>query len=279
MVQMSIQTNISLKNLCEHSIRKYDFADQAIIFMEASNVSLEIFKQLSNIFSTLDHVDKIKKGVFKKAIIFEDFRLMQNLMKIDFDIHQSYEFDVKSIHYASAKNKVNSINFLLQNGADINAVDFINRTPLHIAAMNVNLEAVEFLLKKNANVDVKDLLNNTVLHYLFKAALNFPKDLDRITEITILLISNKIKTDVVNSVEKETAINLAVKYKLYNTLEAILKLKKSIIDECNGDGETPLFIAAMENDIQSFKMLLQYGANPYVKSKNQVSAFDFIKTD
>ena len=52
---------------------------------------------------------------------------------------------------------------LINNGANINAQDFCNRTPLHYAAKFHNFEALQFLLYYDANPLITDSDGNTPL--------------------------------------------------------------------------------------------------------------------
>ncbi len=54
--------------------------------------------------------------------------------------------------------------YLLKNGADINAKDKTGFTPLHAAVSSQNTEMVEFLISNGASVIEKDVYGNTPLH-------------------------------------------------------------------------------------------------------------------
>ena len=56
------------------------------------------------------------------------------------------------------------LNFLVAQGANVNAVDKKGSTTLHKAAFNGNLQCVQVLLQKGVNVNTKDLEATTALH-------------------------------------------------------------------------------------------------------------------
>lgn len=58
------------------------------------------------------------------------------------------------------------VNFLLENGADINAAALQGETPLMVAASRHNMVAMRVLLQKGANVEIRDKAGRTVLSYL-----------------------------------------------------------------------------------------------------------------
>lgn len=67
-----------------------------------------------------------------------------------------------SLHLAANVGDISKCELLLQNNANINAVDDTGLTPLHWATTSQRLECVEYLLKKGANTDIRDLIG--VLH-------------------------------------------------------------------------------------------------------------------
>ena len=65
---------------------------------------------------------------------------------------------------------MNKVIELISKGADVNAKDKDERTPLHLAAQYGHTEIVELLLKKESiDVNAKDKDERTPLHF---AALN-----------------------------------------------------------------------------------------------------------
>jgi len=67
---------------------------------------------------------------------------------------------------AAKKEDVEEVQGWLEQGADINAVDYMQRTPLHIAAHSGNLAVVECLVKKEADVNAVDTaFKRMPIHY------------------------------------------------------------------------------------------------------------------
>ena len=67
------------------------------------------------------------------------------------------------LHVACKNNNLPLVEYLLQNGFDINVRNSDNRTPLHVACNEGHLQIVQFLVEKGADINVKDNLNETPL--------------------------------------------------------------------------------------------------------------------
>lgn len=49
-------------------------------------------------------------------------------------------------HQAAARNRINILTYINQQGGDLNAQDSFGNTPLHVAVENDSLDALEYLL-------------------------------------------------------------------------------------------------------------------------------------
>ncbi|KAK6350304.1 hypothetical protein TWF696_006535 [Orbilia brochopaga] len=67
---------------------------------------------------------------------------------------------------AARNNKTNYVDFLLEHGAPINAIEQGSEmTPIMIAAWNANAELFDLLLAKGADIDGGDMIGHTVAHF------------------------------------------------------------------------------------------------------------------
>lgn len=60
------------------------------------------------------------------------------------------------LHFASSAGHVEIVRLLLDNGAFVDALDDIGRTPLHHASARGHPEVVMLLIERGANVEIKD---------------------------------------------------------------------------------------------------------------------------
>ena len=65
----------------------------------------------------------------------------------------------------SDDNYCNVLSSLIENGADVNAGMYDNRTPLMMASTNGHINAVALLVEHGANMDIQDEDGDTALHY------------------------------------------------------------------------------------------------------------------
>ena len=69
----------------------------------------------------------------------------------------------KLLHQVVASGDIDQIKSLISKGADVNAKDRSDRTPLHYAARWGHKDVAELLLAKDADVNVKDNRGRTPL--------------------------------------------------------------------------------------------------------------------
>ena len=70
-----------------------------------------------------------------------------------------------SLHAAAEEGKIDRVKSLLEQGADINARNASNETPLEKAAAEGNVDVVRLLIELGAEVDSRDMWERTPLHW------------------------------------------------------------------------------------------------------------------
>ena len=166
-----------------------------------------------------------------------------------------------TIHGAARGGDIEAVKEFLAAGADVNAKNAIDETPLDLAAMNGYKETAELLIAKGANVNAKNKRGDTSLNW----AIRFKKP-----ETAALIRKNggKRGEELRAEARKETA---SAKPEASTLLRAIekrdLELAKKLIEggadieERGRRSATPLYFAAYNVDPAMTKLLLENGAN------------------
>eukprot|EP00658_Telonema_sp_P-2_P060627 TRINITY_DN49493_c0_g1_i1.p1 TRINITY_DN49493_c0_g1~~TRINITY_DN49493_c0_g1_i1.p1 ORF type:complete len:413 (+),score=132.69 TRINITY_DN49493_c0_g1_i1:103-1341(+) len=69
----------------------------------------------------------------------------------------------QAIHFAAQYDSLDVLEFLIQSGSDLDAMDPARMTPLHYAAMKGSIAAIKLLLKHGASVEARDSADYTPL--------------------------------------------------------------------------------------------------------------------
>lgn len=110
---------------------------------------------------------------FKKpALSFYDIplELIDWLITQGADANAKDEYNRTPLHYHASINKVQKVALLLEKGADIEAKDTYENTPLHFAEYNA--ETVQLLIEKGADVNAKDDRGHTPLERMLSRLRN-----------------------------------------------------------------------------------------------------------
>ena len=154
---------------------------------------------------------------------------------------------------AAEKNNYDLLAYLVDNGADVNALDiYTGETALIKAARNGNLEMVIKLLGANANVNVK---SQRGISALTEAAKN------QYSHITDYLLARGALAGV-----SDENLLAYVFDKNYVGMEAMLKGGANA-NFADVNGNTPLIVVASQGDLSAMQKLTAYKANVNAANK------------
>ncbi len=158
---------------------------------------------------------------------------------------------VTPLHMACDSGCIDVATFLIENGADLYAVDSDGDTPLHWAAYSGYSECVTLLIDKGVPVDILNTAKNSPFHY---AAM-----LGRIDVISLLLEKG---TDInLRNHGGETPVHLASQRRQADAIRLLVE-KGADLEIADNYGRTPLLITARERGhIPTAELLLDLGAN------------------
>lgn len=185
---------------------------------------------------------------------------MPNFRETDpFLIHQYSENALK----AAASGRVEDLKEAIEEGADIE-FSRLHVTPLQ-AALNGNdpyWDCVNVLLDAGANVNVKNKSGWSLLHQA--VAGNWPEFVERLL--------NKSAIPFVKDMCDATPLHVASEKGFSRIAKMLIKTEIININALDIDDETPLMKAAKLNHLDTVKILVESGANLYLKNRDGKNA-------
>ncbi|XP_055841989.1 transient receptor potential cation channel subfamily A member 1 isoform X1 [Episyrphus balteatus] len=197
------------------------------------------------------------------------------------------------LHCAAMFDHPEIVEYLVSEGADIDALDKEHRSPLLLAASRSAWKTVHTLIRLRANISKKDSTARNVLHFVIMNGGRLPEFAEEVNKIQshgqlIQLLNEKdsmgcsplhyaSRDGHIRSLENlirlgacinlknnnnESPLHFAARYGRYNTVRQLLDSEKGsfIINESDGEGLTPLHIASQQGHTRVVQLLLNRGA-------------------
>lgn len=184
------------------------------------------------------------------AVLAKDMVKIDQLIKAGANVNQYYNGKT-ALHFAIDRKKVDVIELLIKNGADLRLYDQRNKSALELIFMKLNQRSVLQLIKSFPDVNERDdFEGNTALHYA--AQYNY-------YDCAALLLSLGTNVQIVNQ-RGQIALYLAT---VHGSAGIIELLAGSGADVNRGDKNdwTPIFQAVFRSDVPMITLLVSLGAN------------------
>jgi ankyrin repeat protein len=165
-----------------------------------------------------------------------------------------------ALHYAARQNHPEVAKLLLAAGADVNAREANDITPLLMAVSNDSVATAHLLLERGGNVNARDWYGRTPLweavnvRNLYVHNATFRNGIDRAPVLELIRALLAAGADV-NARTKETPPFRNHLLEITGSLEWV-----------DFTGQTPFLTAALAGDVTVMKLLLVHGADPLINT-------------
>ena len=152
------------------------------------------------------------------------------------DIHERDQFNRTFLHLAASGGNCQLVQFLVDQGLDVNGIDGTGWTPLHFAVERKRIDVVKLLLSNpRVNVNCKD--------FIFESSL-----------VMWHAIGNCMP------------LHHAVHNQDIPMVKLLLSAPKIDVNCKDGEGKTPLHIAAELNNLEIVQLLIASKADPTIRA-------------
>lgn len=188
------------------------------------------------------------------------------------------------LHEAAKANRLEMVELLLSNGADINAADSTGKTVLIDAIQEGNINLVKMLIDRGASPHIQEMYGRNAYHEAAESGnidlINIIREaggnplsrdsygrtplslvLDKSDEAILAVLGNDLN---LTDSDGNTPIHLAVANRITPQKLSMLLSMHYPVNRRNSTGQTPLSIAVNNKYLDSVKVLLENGADPYL---------------
>ena len=216
----------------------------------------------------MSRFNPLKQQLFNLAQS-NDLILPNSFLKMAMSVIELNEADDDGntlLHYAVDNEHLAFVELLLEYEVDVNVVDYDQTTPLHIASLNGNLDLVKLLIKAGALVNKMDDQRRTPLHL---AALNGDQ------KVLKYLLDHGADINLGSDAEY-TALHDVVNEGKLDSAKFLIDHGAMINAQNNEERYTPLHCAVLNKDIKIIALLLEKGADPYAKDKDNATSAHYL---
>lgn len=237
-----------------------------------------------------------------------DPNILKAFEKLEIDINEPLYSETTAIQVAAENNHFDIIEILLKAGADINS-DAGGSTALHRAARLGNVGMIDFLVERGANINSLDSEGETPLivaayHDLDSVIrlIELGADLNVVSGAGYTALSEAISGDNIaifdwiithgfdwnyHNRDGDYIVRVLIETIFDISVEMLERVLATLSPDLNvrfkykkKDGRTLLILAAMDKEnIEKINLLLEYGADPFLKDSTGKNFFRYVTGD
>ena len=268
--------NIAFDGCFAHAIRNHH--NNIAMWLKSNyhteNISLDLAISHCNtlatkyaLLTTWDPNYDILDPFYFKAVKISNIMILKMLFSNDV---QATDINIKDkegwslLSRAAAKNSLDIVTYLIENGSNIEHRDYLKCTPLHRAALRGNTDIIQYLVKKGATIETKNNFSNTPI----MSAASF-EHCDTIKYLASLGAKKEIKDN-----KGMTPLNRAAKENSIEVVQTLVSLGANV-NTTDTQGKTPLMYAVANKSLELVKYLISKGANAKLKDRSHQMAFNY----
>ncbi|XP_038445247.1 ankyrin repeat domain-containing protein 26-like isoform X5 [Canis lupus familiaris] len=278
-----------------HDLNKRDRKNRTALHLACAIGSVDMVKILVLSQCQLNLRDGENRTALVKAVQCQEEACVDILLRKGADVNTKDFKDNTALHYAAYEGNISIARKLLLNKGDIEAKNKDGLTPLLVAVNEKKEKMVAFLLEE-ANINAVDYTNRTALHLACAIGREDMVKLLVDRHCQLNLCDGEDRTALVKAIQcqeeacvtlllehgadpkvKDNKGNTALHYAAHEGIVSIaekLLLQNANIEAKNTDGLTPVLVALNENKEQMVKFLVGKGARllsgDTVKSSDQL---------
>ena len=156
-----------IKRLVEagHDVNQRDEWERTPLMWAAREGHTDCVKYLLQNGAQLDLTDHVGNTALHLAAEGGHLEVLKRLVEAGQDVNQRDGwFKRTPLMRAAVEGHTDCVEYLIQNGAQLNLKDYERKTPLMRAAMEGRTDCVKYLLQNGAQLDLTDHVGNTALH-------------------------------------------------------------------------------------------------------------------
>lgn len=218
-------------------------------------------------------------AVFFRAIYDNDTAKISEFLNNGFDINVMNKNGENAVNVAIASGSYYVLQYLIDNGANLNSTSDTGIPPLSQAVLEYNKQAIDILLNSK-KVDMYyvwgEMWTGSPLYIACSKANIYA--LEKMVEHGADLNYDFSEYNAVPLVHYALSYKQFIKNEDYRELIAFLILNKADINAKNNQGQTPLMVALKNGDIDAFNALTAGGADVTIKDNNGKTALFYAES-
>jgi ankyrin repeat protein len=199
-------------------------------------------------------------------IYYNNLDIVKNIIKAGADVNIKDSNKLIALHYASKSNNIEIALEVINANSDINSKDSYNITPLIYSIMYNSKDVFDLLMKLDVDVNVLSNSGTALYNAVIKNNIDFVEALIK-------------KGADVNRGNFDEAPIIRATINNYKDILELLINNGANLDVKSGDfkylGYTPLLFAILYQDVDNVKLLIDKGADIYVKTSTYLTIYDF----